>query len=74
MQCCERIFCEGNFLSDDEKYPVSEIGTNAERALATNAERGQIWEEFSSESYKTSPAVRVMGLVNPLHPLLRLPP
>jgi hypothetical protein len=66
-------FLEGNFLSDDEKYPVSEIGTNAERALATNAEGGGIWEEFSSESYKTSPSVRVTGLVNPLHPLLRLP-
>jgi hypothetical protein len=67
-------FLEGNFLSDDEKYPVSEIGTNAERALATNAERGQIWQEFSSESYKNAPAVRVTGLVNPLHPSLRLPP
>jgi len=67
-------FLEGNFLSDDEKYAVSEIGTNAERALATNAERGQIWEEFSSESYKTSPPVRVTGLVDPLHPLLRLAP
>jgi hypothetical protein len=66
-------FLEGNFLSDDERYPVSEIGTNAERALATNAERGQIWEEFSSESYKASPPVRITGLVNPLHPLLRLP-
>jgi hypothetical protein len=66
-------FLHGNFLSDDEKYPVSEIGTNAERALATNAERGQIWEEFSSESYKSAPAVRVTGLVDPLHPLLRLP-
>jgi mono/diheme cytochrome c family protein len=67
-------FLQGNFLSDDEKYPVSEIGTNAERALATNAERGQIWEEFSSESYKTSPPVRVTGLSDPLHPFLRLPP
>jgi mono/diheme cytochrome c family protein len=67
-------FLAGNFLSDDEKYPVSEIGTNAERALATNAERGQIWQAFSSESYKTAPAVRVTGLVNPLHPSLRLPP
>jgi hypothetical protein len=67
-------FLQGNFLSDDEKYPVSEIGSNAERALATNAERGQIWEEFSSESYKTSPPVRVSGLVDPLHPLLRVAP
>ncbi len=67
-------FLRENYLSDDEKYPVSEIGTNAERALATNAERGHIWEEFSSESYKTSPAVRVIRLVDPLHPSLRLPP
>lgn len=67
-------FLQGNFLSDDRKYPVSEIGTNAERALATNAERGRIWEEFSSESYKVSPPVRVTGLVDPLHPLLRLSP
>ena len=67
-------FLQGNFLSDDEKYPVSEIGTNTERALATNAERGQIWEEFSSESYKVSPAVRVTSLADPLHPSRRLPP
>jgi hypothetical protein len=66
-------FLRENFLSDDEKYPVSEIGTNAERALATNAERGHIWEEFSSESYKASPSVRVRRLIDPLHPLLRLP-
>jgi mono/diheme cytochrome c family protein len=67
-------FLEGNFLSDDEKHPVSEIGTNAERAMATNARRGQIWEEFSSESYKSAPAVRITRLVDPLHPSLRLPP
>jgi hypothetical protein len=66
-------FLQGNFLSDDEKYPVSEIATNAERALATNAEKGQIWEEFSSESYKSSPPVRITGLVDPLHPFERLP-
>ena len=59
-------FLEGNFLSDDERYPVSEIGTNAERALATNAERGHIWEEFSSETYKNSPPVHVTGLKDPL--------
>jgi hypothetical protein len=67
-------FLEDNFLSDDRKYPVSEIGTNAERALASNAERGQIWEQFSSESYKTAPPVRVSGLVDPINPVLPLPP
>ena len=65
-------FLEQNFLSDEEKYPVSEIGTNAKRALASNAERGQIWEEFSSESYKTAPYVPVTGLVNPLAPAFHL--
>jgi hypothetical protein len=54
-------FLEGNFLSDDARYPVSEIGTNAERALATNAKRGHIWEQFSSESYKAGLPVRVAG-------------
>jgi hypothetical protein len=61
-------FLQGNYLSDDEKYPVSAIGTNAKRALATNAERGQIWEEFSSESYKNAVPVQITGVVNPLHP------
>lgn len=60
-------FLEGNFLSDDEKYPVSVIGTNAERALATNAQRGHLWEEFSSETYKKAAHVRVTGLANPFH-------
>ncbi|SNS49404.1 hypothetical protein SAMN05421770_1011212 [Granulicella rosea] len=67
-------FLDGNYLSDDERYPATEIGTNAQRALATNAERGQIWEEFSSESYKNSPPLRIAGLADPLHPLLHLPP
>jgi hypothetical protein len=67
-------FLQENYLSDDERRPVSEIGTNAERALATNAGKGQIWEEFSSETYKTLPPVRIAGLVDPLHPLLHLPP
>ena len=67
-------FLKDNYLSDDQRHSVSEIGTNAERALATNAQRGQIWEEFSSETYKDAPAVRVTRLVDPLHPALRLLP
>jgi hypothetical protein len=65
-------FLGGNFLSDDRRRPVSEIGTNSQRALATNALRGQIWEQFSSDTYKNAPPVRVSGLVNPMHPSLRL--
>lgn len=67
-------FLDANYLSDDERYPDSLIGTNAERALATNAGRGHIWAGFSSETYKRSPPVRITGLVNPVAPMLRLPP
>ena len=66
-------FLDGNYLSDDEKYPASEIGTNSQRALATNAQRGQIWEQFSSETYKSAAPVRISGLRDPLHPSLAWP-
>lgn len=48
-------FADGNFFSDDRRYPVSLIQTNACRALATNATRGHVWDNFSSETYKNSP-------------------
>src|SRR6185312_9571209 len=67
-------FLQGNFLSDDARYPVSQIGTNAERAMATNAEHGHLWEEFSSDTYKSSAPVHVGGMVNPRLHLLPLPP
>jgi hypothetical protein len=62
-------FLTGNFLSDDKRYPVTRIGTNAGRALATNATRGQIWDHFSSETYKSLPSAgRLTGLHNPQKP------
>ena len=62
-------FLANNFLSDDERYPVSFIGTNVGRAMASNATRGHIWEPFSSETYKTLPAVGTLhGLYNPTDP------
>jgi hypothetical protein len=45
-------FRDGNFLSDDARYPVTEVGTNMARALATNAVDGDIWAQFSSREYK----------------------
>jgi hypothetical protein len=62
-------FLDGNYLSDDKRYSVVELGTNMARALATNATRGHVWEEFSSETYKSLPSVgRVTGLYNPRKP------
>ncbi len=59
-------FLDDNFLSDDDRYPVSLIQTNACSALATNATRGHIWDNFSSETYKSLPAV---GAIEVSHPI-----
>jgi hypothetical protein len=62
-------FLDGNFLSDDRRYPVTQIGTNIARAAATNAMRGHLWDQFSSETYKALPAVGpIRGLYNPRDP------
>jgi hypothetical protein len=58
-------FLEHNFLSDDKRYPITQIGTNAARALATNAKSGQVWEEFSSQTYKQLPSPGKLSLENP---------
>jgi hypothetical protein len=49
-------FLENNFLSTEERIPVNVVQTNAARALATNATRGHVWDNFSSESYKKLPS------------------
>jgi hypothetical protein len=58
-------FRDDNFFSDDKRYPVTVIGTNAARASATNAKRGHIWEAFSSETYKNLPSVGDIEVWNP---------
>lgn len=45
-------FLTDNFLSDERRYPVTRIKTNASRALGTNAVRNHVWNWFSSETYK----------------------
>jgi hypothetical protein len=62
-------FLEHNYLSDDRRYSVAVIGTNAARALASNATPGHIWDEFSSETYKALPSAgELRNLYNPLDP------
>ncbi len=58
-------FRENNFFSDDRRYSVKEIQTNAARACGTNAMRGHIWANFSSETYKTLPSVGAIEVWNP---------
>ena len=62
-------FLERNFLSDDRRYPVSQLGTNIARAAATNATADNVWAQFSSVTYKNQPAIgRIPNLYNPRDP------
>jgi hypothetical protein len=45
-------FLTDNYMSDDQRYPVSELGTNSARALGTNAVGGHMWGQMSSLGYK----------------------
>src|SRR5690606_10183709 len=45
-------FIADNFLSTDLRIPITLVGTNSARAVGTNAMRGQVWDNFSSEDYK----------------------
>ena len=58
-------FADDNFFSDEARYPVTKIKTNAARALGTNALAGHVWQNFSSDTYKALPAVGEIEVYNP---------
>jgi hypothetical protein len=59
------LFLEDNFLSTEIRIPVTLVGTNSARAVGTNAMRGQMWDNFSSDDYKNLPAVTRVRFYNP---------
>ncbi|HSL04874.1 MAG TPA: hypothetical protein VK901_15205, partial [Nitrospiraceae bacterium] len=59
-------FLENNVLSTDMRVPVTLLETNACSPLATNAIAGNIWDNFSSQSYKDLPSV---GSITVHHPV-----
>jgi hypothetical protein len=59
-------FLDHNYLSTDRRYPVTTIGTNACSAVASNAVRGHVWDNFSSETYKQLPSVGPITVQNPM--------
>ncbi len=58
-------FLNGNFLSTEARVPVTLLQTNACSPLATNALAGNIWDNFSSQSYKTLPSVGAITVHDP---------
>jgi cytochrome c5 len=59
-------FVTDNYMSTDRRIPVTLLQTNACSPLATNALGGNIWDNFSSQTYKDLPAVGKMTLHNPI--------
>lgn len=58
-------FLQGNYLSTDTRIPVTLLRTNACSPLATNALAGNIWDNFSSQTYKQLPSVGTVTLSDP---------
>ncbi len=59
-------FLKDNFLSTDLRVPSTLMQTNICRPIGTNAIAGNIWDNFSSQSYKELPSVGTVKLRNPL--------
>jgi len=60
-------FLDDNFLSNDGRVPVTLplLQTNACSPLATNAIGNNIWDNFSSASYKSLPSVGAITVYDP---------
>ena len=69
--CCDPLtdghrFWKDNFLSSEIRIPVTLVGTNSSRSMATNGIAGNVWDNFSSLTYKELPAVGAIGYFNPI--------
>ena len=58
-------FLKDNYLSTDARIPVTLLQTNACSPLATNALANNIWDNFSSQSYKDLPSVGSITVRDP---------
>jgi protein-S-isoprenylcysteine O-methyltransferase Ste14 len=58
-------FLQHNYLSTDLRVPTTLLQINACSPLATNAIAGDIWDNFSSQSYKELPSVGDITVKDP---------
>ncbi len=58
-------FLDGNYLSSEARVPVTLLRTNACSPLGTNAIGGNIWDNFSSSTYKALPPVGKITVQDP---------
>jgi hypothetical protein len=58
-------FLKDNYLSSEFRVPATLLQTNACSPLARNALAGNIWDNFSSQSYKDLPSVGEITVKDP---------
>lgn len=58
-------FLQNNYLSNDRRYSVVELGTNICSPLGTNGMRGHVWDNYTSETFKNLPSVGKAEVYNP---------
>ncbi len=59
-------FLDDNFLSTEKRIPVTLLGTNACSPLASNGIGDNIWDNFSSQTYKELPSVGEYEVQHPI--------
>jgi hypothetical protein len=59
-------FLNDNYLSTEMRIPTPLLQTNACSPLATNAIAGNIWDNFSSQTYKDLPSVGTVTVYDPI--------
>src|SRR5262249_15005159 len=59
-------FLDDNYLSTELRVPSTLLQTNVCSPIATNAIAGNIWDNFSSASYKELPSVGTVKVLLPL--------
>jgi len=59
-------FLDGNYLSTERRVPMDVLGVNACSPTATNGLEGDIWDNFSSQTYKTLPPAKPVTIEHPV--------
>ncbi len=61
----QKDFLKDNYLSTELRVPATLLQTNACSPLATNAIAGNVWDNFSSQTYKDLPSVGNITVYDP---------
>ena len=58
-------FLKDNALTNDLRVPLPAVGTNACIALSSDGTAGQVWEQFTSQTYRSLPSAGTISYYQP---------